>query len=545
MKSWPIRPLSLVLALAMSTACGRIPSFNVGSKAQTGAIAAHQRLAAETTGLVISFAKPTLHPLPDKAKDAEAGAECTAMTVQANRDGVPVPGLRVRLQAGFNEHSGGHLHDESHRPVGAFYNAKSLGPDTTVTTDQEGKVRLTYRASGIGGIDVVSASTGDGLAGRAELPVAYELGLMPEPGPADHYVLVGQTADHPVNHYCTPGTQALMVSLADEFFKLFAANFLINDQSIASGGPFDLGPAYGVPYWTLGSKHENHRQGISTDIRSGNQKWRQAITRLGGSVFVEDSHWHITTVAEPSITTPRIPAALEASGLSVSISAHTSFQRATNTIAYEYQITSAPASRQKLAVFAIAVGSKVLSASAPKGWSGGAYRNRPLWSWAADDEAHLVAPGASLGKLLLTSKGLPAVLASNAQGDTPIPNIADVPPGMSEVEFANGLDILSNSRKDVTSAPGDVTTEAPVLAVVRHLRQQARAAVAARWLEGRPNLEADLAAAERAAQNGDLAGVNSHVQAVVTALGGNDRRLGDEGLLLTTAEVILAKAARR
>src|SRR5687768_5689840 len=153
MKSWPIGPLSLLLALAMGTACSRIPSsgearLGAAARAKTQLVAgssfsSRHRLAAETTGLVITFAKPALQPLPDKAKDAETGAQRTAITIQANRNGVPVPKARVRLQASFGEQSGGHVHDESRRPVGAFYNAKSLGSDTVVTANDAGQIRLT------------------------------------------------------------------------------------------------------------------------------------------------------------------------------------------------------------------------------------------------------------------------------------------------------------------------------------------------------------------------------------------------------------------
>lgn len=308
MRCFTLVTMSLMLTLAPLQACSRAPFTSggpLGSAARSGAQrpglagpAARARLAARTTGVVITFAKPVLRPLPDKATDPEAAAERTAIVIQANREGAPVPRLRLRLQAGFVERSGGHLHDEARRPVGAFYGAQPLGRDTVVTTDGSGQVRLSYRASGIGGVDLVTASSDDGLTGQAELPIAYDLRPLPQPGPDDHFELVGQTADHPDNHNGTVGSQALMLRLADAHFKLLGTNFKINDQSIPSGGPFDLGPAYGVPYWTLGSKHLNHRQGNSTDVKSGTRQWREAIKRLGGSVFVEASHWHITTMAE-------------------------------------------------------------------------------------------------------------------------------------------------------------------------------------------------------------------------------------------------------
>lgn len=250
--------------------------------------------------------------------------------------------------------------------------------------------------------------------------------------------------------------------------------------------------------------------------------------------------------ARPSATAPRLPQAMDASRLLVAIASTTRYQRATNTVTYGYQLGSDRASNQPLAVFAIAVGSKVLSASGPRGWSGGAYHGRPLWSWAADDGDALVAPGGTLSGLALVSKGLPALQPAYLQGDTPVPSLADLPAGMTEVAFAQALDIVSNSRRDVVAAPGDFTTDAPLPEMVRFLQQQVRAAKAAHRLAGDAGLDAPLAAAERAARAGDLAGVRGQIKAFAAGLGAPARRPDQDGaaVALTIADVILARSER-
>lgn len=98
MRRFALVPLSLLLTLASLQACGRTPFAGAPTK---GSVTVRAKLAARTTGVVITFAKPALRPLPDKATDLEATAERTAIVIQANREGAPVAGLRLRLQAGF------------------------------------------------------------------------------------------------------------------------------------------------------------------------------------------------------------------------------------------------------------------------------------------------------------------------------------------------------------------------------------------------------------------------------------------------------------
>jgi hypothetical protein len=184
---------------------------------------------------------------------------------------------------------------------------------------------------------------------------------------------------------------------------------------------------------------------------------------LGGSVFVEASHWHVTT-RSPGQTAPalRLLTALDASRVAAQITTSTRFQPETGAVVYSYQV----AADKSLAAFALTVGAEVLKATAPPGWSGGAYFGRPLWSWAVEGD----------GTVTLVSKGLPALQPAYLQADTPLPDTADLPAGVSESALAEALDVVRNSRRQLVPTPCTVTTDAPLAALQAHLQQQTRLA---------------------------------------------------------------------
>lgn len=97
------------------------------------------------------------------------------------------------------------------------------------------------------------------IDGLVSLPPAWSDGLH---GGVTYYNLVGDTTQHPINHFAKPQTIDLIQAIAWQYHTEFpSAEVLnVNDISLKWGGLFDISGAWTIP-------HEFHRYGRQADFR--------------------------------------------------------------------------------------------------------------------------------------------------------------------------------------------------------------------------------------------------------------------------------------
>src|SRR5260370_23975273 len=145
-----------------------------------------------------------------------------------------INGCNVTIMQQPEAFSGGHQHDDSARPKGSFQpssgNTGTSGLPTTYTSPE---------VSGIVDVNL----TGTAPDGTPLVPTTFTIGVQIDGlvslGAGANYVLVGQTATHPDNHYGTGTMNATLVNLADSYAAAFPGQSLAyNDMSLVTGGLF-------------------------------------------------------------------------------------------------------------------------------------------------------------------------------------------------------------------------------------------------------------------------------------------------------------------
>lgn len=221
-------------------------------------------------------------------------------TAHWKHSGLPAAGVNLQISTEPIERSGGHIHTNGiARPVGSFFlpteNAQVRGGGLhrghiDLTTDAEGQVTVTYRSSGIGGIEWVKASTQsdpaavprDSVGAVWRVPGLVE--LLPSPG--DLYRFKPQFASNPTMRH-GDNNRWLQSHFGDSlqfvFGEFFAEGGVIDDPE--SGGAFfitDIGLEFGGlndvganGEWQ--SPHMTHRTGLDIDIRSARDEDGSAV----------------------------------------------------------------------------------------------------------------------------------------------------------------------------------------------------------------------------------------------------------------------------
>jgi len=180
--------------------------------------------------------------------------------------------------------SGGHDHEEGHRPAGVFV----VGGSTVTSgiTGADGRFAAVYRSSWTGGFEVVTASAaadamvvststiipvkvidqdGFDLVDIATLPLPF-LRLTGNTGTTSYKKCLGRPIRHASNHWTSAETLSRAAGALIEFNNETGIRVGVNDMSLSSGGLFDI-----CGNWRPG--HACHRDGNSIDIdKSGLSK---------------------------------------------------------------------------------------------------------------------------------------------------------------------------------------------------------------------------------------------------------------------------------
>ncbi len=221
--------------------------------------------------------------------------------------GVRLPGRNVTLTLKAQEGTAGHAHVGG-KPAGALE-----GEDqATVVTGADGWAHVMFRAPAASGPVEVHGSS-DGATAAVDTIGVGLAGLVTLVASSSDS-LIGGRAEHPDNHYGTPGMVALVSALADSLARRkvafdslpdtirrasrFPAKLGVNDMSLALGGLFDWRATWAPP-------HDEHRTGQNADIdvRNGaaddlyadavTAVWRFAFQRGVGDERVARNHIHL------------------------------------------------------------------------------------------------------------------------------------------------------------------------------------------------------------------------------------------------------------
>ncbi|MDE3058448.1 MAG: penicillin-insensitive murein endopeptidase [Bacteroidota bacterium] len=242
---------------------------------------------------------------PSKVSPSNTGGNSqTTVTVLTTRGGTPVSGVPITFQAKGVEGTGGHNHNG--RPAGTF-------TATSGTTDADGKFVSTYTASAFGGIERITAISGD-VKDSADVNV--KVGGLVELTGGSNYELVGTpnsysgtndpcresppTSLHYSNHYGIPDLISAVQNIASSYSSLhLGIKLRINDMSLPWGGLFDINNDWSTP-------HAEHRVGINADIGFNGIGENDGCTPLNkhdllgqiskytnGTPYIEGDHYHI------------------------------------------------------------------------------------------------------------------------------------------------------------------------------------------------------------------------------------------------------------
>ncbi|MFQ5906275.1 MAG: hypothetical protein ACE5JA_06850, partial [bacterium] len=211
----------------------------------------------------------------------DPGGSLNLVVAAVDSDCDPADSLRIEFDVDSIPLSGGHNHD-GNTPNGV------VNPDTG-WTDEDGRLTTTFSGpvdtcgppectgiivQGIAGKYIVWARSSDTPGNpwdslHIESRVVPPLGALEE---GDHWNLVGETPEHPDNHYGTASANQHLRDIGWEFDSTLEARGQLippgglvnyNDQSLIWGGLFDIGGSYGS-LWHC--PHCLHHDGTHCDI---------------------------------------------------------------------------------------------------------------------------------------------------------------------------------------------------------------------------------------------------------------------------------------
>jgi hypothetical protein len=261
-----------VACLLLSVAARAQPPNDVGANLNSS-VGAIVQLIDQTTGTPVPNADiVSISPLPDPVN----GGHVTGHTPQ-----------RTPEYMGTVSPTSCNTGPDANQCVVTF-NALNIG----------GKVRFHLRYQSSGGI--AQTDTPNGISISAVN--GYELTLLD--GLGSSYALVGDTTQHPFNHFCQSDFCSTLVTLADSYSLTWNVILAYNDASLLKGGIFDINYNWIPP-------HAEHQDGREVDVRANGGQWsipfddtirawfvQKVIDLFGQGPLLEDvgtsnEHYHV------------------------------------------------------------------------------------------------------------------------------------------------------------------------------------------------------------------------------------------------------------
>lgn len=218
--------------------------------------------------------------------DVETGEATSLVARVYDRNGQFAPNAKVRVEAKVLENSAGHRHHDL-RPNGNVGGTPPFAHVVTGDTGADG-FWFTYTAPAVAGDYAIKASCTD-RACKQEGPDVVRVGIgdLVPLGVSEYFVLIGNTPNHPDNHYLTLEAASRAAVLAALYRAEFPDNppLHLNDASLERGGVFDISNNWGPP-------HHEHCRGTEVDVRANDVPGaipsvpgiRRQFERLAGTV---------------------------------------------------------------------------------------------------------------------------------------------------------------------------------------------------------------------------------------------------------------------
>ncbi len=289
--------MSMDLSLVTGDAAGTIPFFDSGSfplvippgtsilvvRAVSGLCSfgslVSTREVVYAPGYVLSCTQPSSPSInisgPTETRPAGTGGTAEITLTAKVADGTnPKPGVAVGFSVDVTANSGGHEHHDVARPKGTL-------SGTQGTTDANGEVIVTFKASEVAGTHTIKATcatcSNSPAIKEIQVKVPDLLPISPNaPQNADGtfvYALTSVDQTHQGNgryhhnqYYLTEQSRQNLRAMISDFAAEGWGTVALNDASLFWGGRYDITSNWGKP-------HAGHREGREIDIsfaRAGN-----------------------------------------------------------------------------------------------------------------------------------------------------------------------------------------------------------------------------------------------------------------------------------
>ncbi|HXS99350.1 MAG TPA: hypothetical protein VN915_01610 [Elusimicrobiota bacterium] len=261
----------------------------------------------------ISLSTPTIVPLMlDGIVHPDSVLVASVTVYGAGGPGDTIVGYPVVVRSTYVARSGGHDHENGHRPVGVFTVTNST--EIYGITGNNGLFAAVFRSSWTGGVETLTAGTTSDLsvssvsaivqvkvADQTNAPlvdistVAYPfITYSGNTGVTTYKFCPGTPIHHPSSHWATVATSTSALAALEDWYNKTKVVLGVNDMSLAEGGIFDI-----CSDWrpTLNSRtepgHKCHRGGNSVDIDKTGlsnaqiQKLTAIMGKFGGNRVIE------------------------------------------------------------------------------------------------------------------------------------------------------------------------------------------------------------------------------------------------------------------
>lgn len=291
------------------TSCVRLFVIAVGISLGQSAYAEY-RVGLQRSGLA-AFSNAAAGPAPiyemrpsdNTTKNFFRSTLLYALAVFDTSSGAIIPNATITIASKTGRaNTGGHDHDDSSRPTGAFsYLTGNTGPSGT-------SFEPTFTAPEISGIvDVVVTCSGPAgySCQTTTLPIAVRISDLVLLRAGVDYILTGSAGDpgvtslHVDNHFGVASFVFKLQALGTAYFLHYmnqpAPRLRFNDMSLTEGGLFDVSNNWQPT--PLG--HFEHRIGVSVDVdlvpvaRRQTLKMMLMSSGITGTLLIHSGHWHV------------------------------------------------------------------------------------------------------------------------------------------------------------------------------------------------------------------------------------------------------------
>lgn len=257
---------------------------------------------------------------------------------------------------------------------------------------------------------------------------------------------------------------------------------------------------------------------------------------------------NILSLTSLAIGANQIPSHLVANRLKVEINTISSFDSKLNRVSYKYEFISSTQSEQILGEVAIRTTTNTSMRQRPSGWSGNMLTYYPYWSWDINHDNYALRPGSRITGFIFDSVGLPGIVEAYYAASVPLADLeTDLPPGMTEDDFSDQLDIFHNSNKTVAIGPTDVLVTDPPDIIAKHMAEQKHKLYNLKWIDNTGllnSLDKKLDAFEKSLSKNNTQAASGQISAFrqeVISQKGKHINEGAASLLLSCADILLSK----